>query len=101
MTDDQQEVSRRLDQVIAANAFQRAASADADAAAAAASRDLGKARRLAAEADSHLGTAQRAMNGLRYLPYVPPSRRRDQPGHAGRGDAAGEDGASSPGPALP
>lgn len=73
--DDLQQVSRQLDQVIAANAFGRAAAAFDDAAASARTGDLDKARKLAAEADSHLATAQRALNGLRYLPYVPPSRR--------------------------
>lgn len=76
VADELQEVSRQLDQVIAANAFERAAEAFADAAASAAAGDLGKARRLAAEAGSHLDTAQRARNGLRYVPYVAPSRRK-------------------------
>ena len=73
--DDPQEVSRQLDQVIAGNAFERAALAFAEAAASARTRDMDKARKLAAEADSHLAMAQRALNGLRYVPYVAPSRR--------------------------
>ena len=100
--DDPQKVSRQLDQVIAGNAFDRAAAAFADAAASARARDPDKARRLAAEADSHLATAQRALNGLRYMPYVPPSRRATYgAGQVASADAAGEDGASSPaGPAF-
>jgi hypothetical protein len=93
--DGPQQVSRQLDQVIAAKAFGRAAAAFADAAAAARTRDLDGARRLAAEADRHLGMAERALDGLRYVPYVAPSRRKDRVG------ADGEDGAPPPaGPAL-
>ena len=94
--DDPQKVSRQLDQVIAGNAFDRAAAAFADAAASARARRPDKARRLAAEADSHLATARRALNGLRYMPYVPPSRRATYgAGQVASADAAGEDGASS------
>jgi hypothetical protein len=90
-------VSRRLDQVIAANAFDRAAAAFADAAASARIGNLDKARKLAAEADSHLDMAQRALNGLRYVPYVPPSRRdRHGAGQTARAHAAGGDGLSAP-----
>ena len=92
---DPQEVSRQLDEVIAANAFDRAAAAFADAAASARIRDLDKARTLAAEADSHLATAQRALNGLQYLPYVPPSRRAHGPGQTVIADTGDKDGACS------
>jgi hypothetical protein len=94
--DDPEEISRQLDQVIAGNAFDRAAAAFAEAAAFAQSRDMDRARRVAAEADNHLDTAQKALNGLRYLPYVPSSRRSTDAGRAASTGAAAEDGACSP-----
>jgi hypothetical protein len=68
-----------LDQLIARHAFGRAADAFADAAAAAREHDLGKARKLAAEAADHLATAERAQNGLGFRTY-PPSARNPSPG---------------------
>lgn len=63
-----------LDQLVAGHAFGRAAGALADAAAAAREHNLGKARKLAAEAASHLATAERAQNGLGFRTYPPPTR---------------------------
>jgi hypothetical protein len=60
-----------LDQLVAAHAFDRAAAAFADAAAAARDHRLGKARKLAAEAEDHLATAERASNGLGFRTYPP------------------------------
>jgi hypothetical protein len=61
-----------LDQLIAGHAFGRAASALADAAGAASDHNLGKARKLAAEAADHLATAERAQNGLGFRTYPSP-----------------------------
>jgi hypothetical protein len=58
-----------LDQLIAGHAFGRAAGAFSDAAAAAREHNLGKARKLAAEAADHLATAERAQNGLGFQTY--------------------------------
>ncbi len=60
-----------LDQLVARHAFGRAAAAFADAAAAARDNNLGKARKLAAEAADHLATAERAHNGLGFRTYIP------------------------------
>lgn len=68
-----------LDQLIAGHAFGRAAAAFADAAAATRERNLGKARKLAAEATDHLATAERAQNGLGFRTY-PPSAGDPSPG---------------------
>lgn len=68
-----------LDQLVAGHAFGRAAGAFADAAAAAREHNLGKARKLAAEAVDHLATAERAQNGLGFRTY-PPSDRDPSPG---------------------
>jgi hypothetical protein len=65
-----------LDQLVAGHAFGRAAAAFADAAAAAREHNLGKARKLAAEATDHLATAERAQNGLGFRTYPPPARNR-------------------------
>jgi hypothetical protein len=54
-----------------------------DAAAFARTQDLGKARRLAAEADGHLGMAERALNGLHYVPRFAPFRRHARGALAG------------------
>jgi hypothetical protein len=69
----------QLDQLVAGHAFGRAAGAFADAAVAAREHDLGKARKLAAEAADHLATAERAQNGLGFRTY-PPSARNPPPG---------------------
>lgn len=66
--------SHWLDQVITGSAFDRAAAAFAEAAEAARARDLDQARRLAVQADGWLGWAGWAMNGLHYVPSVPPPR---------------------------
>ena len=66
-----------LDRVVAAHAFDRAAAAFADAAAAAREHQLGKARKLAAEAADHLATAERAGNGLGFRTY--PRKGADAP----------------------
>jgi ParB-like chromosome segregation protein Spo0J len=63
-----------LDRLIAGHAFDRAAAAFADAVAAAREQNLGKARKLAAEAADHLATAERAQNGLGFRTYPPPTR---------------------------
>lgn len=63
-----------LDELIAGHAFGRAAAAFADAAAAAREHNLGKARKLTAEAADHLATAERAQNGLGFRTYPPPAR---------------------------
>jgi hypothetical protein len=68
-----------LDQLVAGHAFGRAAGALADAAAAARAHNLGKARKLAAEAADHLATAERAQNGLGFRTY-PPLARDPSPG---------------------
>lgn len=60
-----------LDQLVAGHAFGRAAAAFADAAAAAREHNLGKARKLAAEAADHLATAERAQNGLGFRTCPP------------------------------
>lgn len=61
-----------LDQVIAAHAFRRAAAAFADAVTAARAHELGKARKLAAEAAEHLAMAERAQHGLGFRTYARP-----------------------------
>ena len=93
------EAWRGLDQAIAGNAFDRAAAALADAAEAARSRDLDRARRLAAKAVGRLGWAGGARNGLRYVRQEPPSCR----GADGAGQPTGEDagGGCAPPPAGP
>lgn len=85
-----------LDQIIAGNAFARAAAALADAATAASAHDLARARSLAAEADGHLGLAAWALNGMRYVPHVPPRSGQDGADQAVNAEAGGEDDTSSP-----
>jgi hypothetical protein len=63
-----------LDRLVAGHAFGRAADAFADAVTAAREHNLGKARKLAAEAADHLATAERAENGLGFRAYPPPAR---------------------------
>lgn len=58
-----------LDQLVARHAFGRAAAAFADAVAAARDHNLGKARKLAAEAADHLATAERAQHGLGFRTF--------------------------------
>jgi hypothetical protein len=73
--DSPESVSRQLDEAIAGHAFDRASAAFTDAAAAALAHDLDKARDFASEATAHLRMAEKALGGLRYVPYVAPSRR--------------------------
>src|SRR5215470_12156470 len=83
-----------LDQLVARHAFGRAASAFADAAAAASAQNLGKARKLAAEAVDHLATAERAHNGLGFRTYT----RRPRTNRTGIGDLPAAAGATASGP---